>query len=74
MGKYYVSSGTLNVIVSRGDALEAALAALSMTNKLDVISEYFYVDERGYRSYISADNDTKVISSKIVVDILQKRG
>jgi hypothetical protein len=38
-----------------------------MTNKFDTIDEYFYVDERGYRDYISADNETNVINTKSIV-------
>jgi hypothetical protein len=67
MAKFYVKSGTLEVIISRKDALEASIAGLLMTNKFDTIDEYFYVDERGYRDYVSADNTTNVISTKSVV-------
>jgi hypothetical protein len=38
-----------------------------MTNKFDTIDEYFYVDERGYRDYVSADNETNVINTKSIV-------
>lgn len=67
MPKYYVKSGTLEVIISRKDALEASIAGLLMTNKFDTIDEYFYVDERGYRDYVSADNTTNVIPTKSIV-------
>ena len=67
MAKFYVKSGTLEVIISRKDALEASIAGLLMTNKFDTIDEYFYVDERGYRDYISADNATNVINTKSIV-------
>lgn len=67
MPKYYVKSGTLEVIISRKDALEASIAGLLMTNKFDTIDEYFYVDERGYRDYISADNTTNVVPTKSIV-------
>lgn len=67
MGKFYVKSGTLEVTVSRRDALEAAIAGLMLTNKFDTIDEYFYVDERGYRDYISADPITNVISTKNII-------
>ena len=67
MAKYYVKSGTLEVIISRKDALEASIAGLLMTNKFDTIDEYFYVDERGYRDYVSADNETNVINTKSIV-------
>lgn len=67
MAKYYVKSGTLEVIISRKDALEASISGLLMTNKFDTIDEYFYVDERGYRDYVSADKETNVISTKSIV-------
>ena len=67
MGKYYIKSGTLEVTLSKRDALEAAISGLLLTNKFDTIDEYFYVDERGYRDYISADKDTNVIATKSIV-------
>ena len=67
MGKYYIKSGTLEVTLSKNDALEAAISGLLLTNKFDTIDEYFYVDERGYRDYISADKDTNVIATKSIV-------
>ena len=67
MGKYYIKSGTLEVTLSKKDALEAAINGLLLTNKFDTIDEYFYVDERGYRDYISADKNTNVISTKSIV-------
>jgi hypothetical protein len=67
MGKFYIKSGTLEVIISRKDALEASITGLLMTNKFDTIDEYFYVDERGYRDYITADPKTNVIATKSIV-------
>jgi hypothetical protein len=67
MPKYYVASGTLRIMVSRKDALEASIYGLMQTNKFDTIDEYFYVDERGYRDYISADKNTNVIPTKSIV-------
>ena len=67
MPKYYVSSGTLRIVVSRKDCLEASIYGLMQTNKFDIIDEHFYVDERGYKDYISADPQTNVISTRNVV-------
>ena len=67
MSKYYVASGTLRIIVSRKDALEASIYGLMQTNKFDTIDEYFYVDERGYRDYISADPSTNVIATRNII-------
>lgn len=67
MAKYYIKSGTLEVILSKSNAFEAAIAGLLLTNKFDTIDEHFYVDERGYRDYISADPKTNVIATKSIV-------
>jgi hypothetical protein len=67
MGKYYVKSGTLQVTLSQSNALEAAICGLLLTNKFDIIDEHFYVDERGYRDYVSADPKTNVIATKSIV-------
>lgn len=67
MAKYYVKSGTLEVILNQTNSLEAAISGLMLTNKFDTIDEYFYVDERGYRDYVSADNITNVIPTKSIV-------
>lgn len=67
MAKYYVASGTLRIMVSRKDALEASIYGLMQTNKFDTIDEHFYVDERGYRDYVSADPQTNVIATKNIV-------
>lgn len=67
MAKFYVSSGSLKMIISRKDALEAGITALCNCNKFDTIDEYFYIDERGYKDYISADSTTNVIPSNTVI-------
>ena len=67
MGKYYIKSGTLEVTLSKKDSLEAAISGLLLTNKFDTIDEYFYVDERGYRDYVSADSNTNVIPTTSIV-------
>jgi hypothetical protein len=67
MAKYYVKSGTLEVVLSQPNALEAAICGLLLTNKFDTIDEHFYVDERGYRDYVSADPKTNVIATKSIV-------
>lgn len=68
MPKYYIKSGTLELIFSTNKKpLEAACAALWETNKNDTIDEFFYIDERGMRDYVSADNNTKVIPSEKVI-------
>lgn len=66
--KYYIKSGTLELILSTSKSpLDAACMALWETNKNDVIDEHFYLDERGYRNYVSADNKTVVLKSNDVI-------
>lgn len=67
MAKYYVKSGTLQLIMNHSDPLEAGVAGFLMTNKMDTIDEYFYIDERGFRDYISADNGTNVIPTSSII-------
>jgi hypothetical protein len=62
--KYYIKSGTLELILSTSKPpLDAACMALWETNQHDVIDEHFYIDERGYRNYVSADSKTVVLKS-----------
>jgi hypothetical protein len=67
MAKYYVKSGTLEIILAHSNVLEAAISGLMETNKNDTIDEFFYVDERGFRDYVSADGKTAVIPTKSIV-------
>jgi hypothetical protein len=62
MPKYYIKCGTLELKHSTNkNPTDAAIMALWETNKFDVLDEYFYIDERGFRDYITADKSTKVI-------------
>jgi hypothetical protein len=62
MSKYYVKCGTLELIYSTNkNPLEAAVTTLGESNKFDVLDEYFYIDERGFRDYVTADKETQVI-------------
>jgi hypothetical protein len=68
MPKYYIKSNTLELIYSTNkSSLEAACDALWETNKFDILDEYFYIDERGFKDYISALPDTKVYKTEKVV-------
>jgi len=67
--KYYIKCGTLELIYSTSKKpLEAAVDALWETNKFDVLDEHFYVDERGFKDYVSALPDTKVYKSTKVIE------
>lgn len=62
MPKYYIKCGSLELKYSTNKTpLEAAIYSLNETNKFDTLDEYFYVDERGFRDYITADKCTQVI-------------
>lgn len=67
MSKYYIKCGTLELKYSTDKTpLDAAISTLWESNKFDVLDEYFYIDERGFRDYASADKFTQVIKlSKI---------
>jgi hypothetical protein len=68
MPKYYIKSNTLELIYSTNKSpLQAACDALWETNKFDVLDEYFYIDERGFKDYASALPDTKVYKTTKVV-------
>ena len=64
MPKYYIKCGTLEIIYSTNKKpLDAAMDAVWETNENDVLDEYMYLDERGYRDYVSADKQTMVYKS-----------
>lgn len=68
MPKYYIKCGTLEYIMSTNkDALGAAMQSVWELNEHDTIDEHFYVDERGFRNYVSAEPDTQVFPSTFVL-------
>lgn len=68
MAKYYIKCGTLEIIYSTSKKpLDAAMDAVWETNEHDVLDEYMYLDERGYRDYASADKKTMVYKSMNVL-------
>ena len=68
MAKYYIKCGSLEYIVSSNkDAFGAAIDSTFQLNDFDVLDEHFYVDERGFRNYISAEPDTQVFVSTFVL-------
>lgn len=72
MPKYYISCGSLQMIYSTGkNHRDACKTILWEANEHDTLDEYFYVDERGYRGYTTADKDTVVYPS---CEILQEEG
>lgn len=72
MAKYYVKCGSLELIYSTSKIpRDACRTVLWETNEYDTLDEYFYVDERGFRDYASADPNTVVIPSS---EILKAEG
>ncbi len=68
MAKYYISSGTLELIYSTNkNQLDACKTILWEANEHDILDEYFYVDERGYRNYVTATPDTFVIPTDEII-------
>jgi len=68
MPKYYIKCGTLELIYSTDkDGMDAAQDALWETNTMDVLDEHFYIDERGFKDYATADKHTEVYESKAVI-------
>jgi hypothetical protein len=62
MPKYYIKCGSLELIYSTSKKpVGAAIDSIWETNDNDTLDEYFYIDERGFRDYLSADKETKVI-------------
>lgn len=62
MPKYYIKCGSLELKYSTNKMpFEAAIYAMTETNKFDILDEYFYIDERGFRDYITADKQTQAI-------------
>tara|TARA_B100000902_G_scaffold215343_1_gene204806 strand:+ start:329 stop:556 length:228 start_codon:yes stop_codon:yes gene_type:complete len=72
MAKYYINSGTLQIIFSTElEPYDACRRVIHECNSDDELDEYMYLDERGYRDYTSADTTTFVVDSE---QILRKEG
>ena len=72
MAKYYIKSGTLEIIFSTElGPYDACRRVIHECNSNDELDEYMYLDERGYRDYTSADTTTFVVDSE---QILRKEG
>ena len=67
MSKYYIKCGTLELIYSTDKStVEAAVTSLFESNKFDTLDEYFYIDERGFRDYLTADKQTEVLKLNVI--------
>ena len=72
MAKYYIKTGTLEIIFSTDkEPYDACRRVIHEFNSNDKLDEYMYLDERGYRDYTTADTTTFVVDSE---QILRKEG
>ena len=72
MAKYYIKSGTLEIIFSTEKRdYDACRRVIHECNSNDELDEYMYLDERGYRDYTTADTTTFVVDTE---QILRKEG
>ena len=72
MAKYYVKSGSLEMIYSTNkNQRDAARSVLWECNEYDELDEFFYIDERGFRNYVTATPGTIVIPTE---EILKAEG
>lgn len=68
MPKYYIKCGTLEYICSTNkDPMGAAIDSTFQLNDHDMLDEYFYIDERGFKNYVKAKPDTVVLNSTLVL-------
>jgi hypothetical protein len=66
--KYYFSCGTLELIWSTNKSPEEAVRTyIHEVTEEDELDEYIYIDERGFRGYVSADNTTLVVETEQVL-------
>ena len=70
--KYYVKCGSLELIYSTNkNQRDAARTVLWECNEYDELDEFFYIDERGFRDYVTATPGTIVIPTE---EILKAEG
>ena len=68
MPKYYISCGSLNIIYSTMKSpRNACRSAIWECNENDMLDEYFYVDERGYRNEQTQEKGTIVIPADEII-------
>ena len=68
MAKYYFACGTLQLIWSTNKSPEEAVRTyIHEVTEDDELDEYIYIDERGFRGYVTADNTTLVVETEQVL-------
>ncbi len=74
MSKYYVRSGSLQVIISAIDERDAVSKAVIYASESDklckdlFIADYFHVNERGFQSMDG--NDYRINTEEVIIDLL----
>ena len=68
MAKYYIKTGTLELIFSTDkEPYDACRRVIHEFNSNDELDEYMYCDERGYRGYDTADTTTYVVDTEQIL-------
>ena len=68
MPKYYISSGTFQTIYSTNkNPGKACIDMISEISEYDKLDKYFYVNEKGFRTYETRDDDTHVADLSIIL-------
>ena len=68
MSKYYIKSGTLELIYSCNKCpRDAAMDAIWEIDENDILEDLIYLDERGYRDYKNADGHTCVLHTSHIL-------
>ena len=69
MPKYYINSGTLQLIYSTPKtAIEAACVAIFEINEDDELGREIFVDERGMRDKTTADEQTMIFDTDFILE------
>lgn len=65
MAKYYISCGSVQYIWSTSMSPQQAcqMVLLAETNENDILDEYAFVDERGFRDGLTADKSTSIYNA-----------
>ena len=68
MAKYYIKTGTLEIIFSTDkEPYDACRTAIHECTPDDEVDEFMYCDQRGYRDHNSAEPDTVVIPTEAIL-------
>jgi hypothetical protein len=73
MNKYYVKSGTLQVVILGNDERDAISRAVEFASKVKngkelELDDYFWANERGFDSI--CDEDFRMDTEEVIIDLL----